>query len=124
MKPLVATKSTPPIAPEGRVMFFKGGSIDRFNEDALPDGSLSMDALLSNPPGDFSRNKRILYLTKQRQCAWEYAEYAKARAPIDCGILYLAISKALVQDRREIRGEEWYDILHYVQRNYLCQTCF
>jgi len=52
MKPHIATKSTPPIAPEGRDMFFKGGSIDRFN-DALSAGSLNMDALCSTPPGDF-----------------------------------------------------------------------
>ena len=40
------------------------------------DGSLSFNRILATPATDFSSNIRGVYLTKQAEVAWEYAQMA------------------------------------------------
>lgn len=58
------------------------------------DESLSFNTILSTPPTDVSRNIRDVYLIKQAEVLWEYAQMAAWLADglvVTVGILQVAI---------------------------------
>ncbi|KAL2416664.1 hypothetical protein ABEF95_015020 [Exophiala dermatitidis] len=94
-------------------IFCKGGYISRFLD--IKDTNikcLNMKTLLSMPPGEFDDYRCLLYLTKQRQVAWRYADYAKARSPaVACGVLYISIPPELVENVCYMTDEDFRDLV-------------
>jgi hypothetical protein len=76
-----------------------------------PDGKLTIERLISTPPGDFDTPGRAgLYFTKQEQLAYEYAEWAKQVVDgnvVPVGILCVAIPNNLLHSIVEVVGDNW-----------------
>lgn len=90
-----------------KAILYKGGANDGLKGFMRANGTLNAQGIVSKPPGDFARQKYIWYFTKQRSVAWDYAQYAKSRAPaVECGMMILAVPKELLEVQYEVRGEE------------------
>ncbi|MCJ1427260.1 hypothetical protein MMC29_005163 [Sticta canariensis] len=72
--PSTAVKPQPPAEIEGCRMFYRGGALRRLESVFKAGGSLNFGALRSASPTDFSDSTRGLYLTKQAEVAWKYAQ--------------------------------------------------
>ena len=76
------------------------------------------------PPGDFAGSKAALYFTTQRQAAYHYAKYAKARLhtsgqdPIAIGVLHIVVPKELMAGAVDVQGDIWKEYVwsHRLQR--------
>lgn len=109
--PSTAVKTPePPTEIEACRMFYKGGALGRLESVFKTDGYLDFMALRSTPPTDFSHSTRGLYLTKQAEVAWKYAQWA-ARAVdgkvVPIGILQVAIPIPLLASSYELVGNNW-----------------
>lgn len=99
-----------PTEVEGRRVLYKGGSLSRLQSIKRNDGSLNFRAILSTPPGDFSRSTRGLYVTKQKEITHKYARWAEQIVDgkvIPVGILTIAIPTSMLASCYELVGEEW-----------------
>lgn len=100
------------IEDNNNIVFYKGETVSRLEEAFSYDGEVRLMALRTTPPSDFSGEKSLLYLTKQYQCAFEYAKFAHSRSSRqDAGIFKISIPKDLLADSREISGEEWKELV-------------
>jgi hypothetical protein len=100
----------PPENIDGYQMFYKGGDIARLKTIHFQNSRLNMIGILSSPPGDFSARQSGLYLTKQAQVAWEYAQWAKKIVDgnvVPVGILTIAIPKHLLTSIAQVVGDQW-----------------
>ncbi|MCJ1462980.1 hypothetical protein MMC07_001584 [Pseudocyphellaria aurata] len=108
--PSTAAKPPPPEQVEGCRMFYNGGALARLQNVFQPDGTLHFGKLRSTPPTDFSWQTGGLYLTKQVEVAWKYAQWA-ARivdgAVVPIGILQVAIPIPLLASSYELFGNDW-----------------
>ena len=83
-----------------------------------------IENVLSMPPGDFAGSEAALYFTTQRQTAYHYAGYAKARLrtsgqdPIAVGVLHIVIPKELMAGAVDVQGDIWKEYVwsHRLQR--------
>lgn len=110
-EPLVATKiPEPPSEIEDHKMFYKGGSLTRLQSVHISGNLLNFGALASTPPGEFSPDFRGLYLTKQPQVAWEYAQWAAKLVDgnvVPVGVLQVAVPIHLLSSNTELSEEDW-----------------
>ena len=109
-------------------LLLKGGDCGRLNKVIrLRTDSKNVKRIvntLSIPPGDFDGSKAALYCTTQRQAAYHYAEYAKARLrtsgqdPIAVGVLHIVIPKDLMAGAVNVQGDIWREYVwnHRLQR--------
>ena len=109
-------------------LLLKGGDCGRLNRVIrLNTDSKNVNRIenaLNIPPGDFTGSKAALYFTTQRQAAYHYAEYAKARLhtsgqdPIAVGVLHIVIPKELMAGSVDVQGDAWkgYVWSHRLQR--------
>ena len=73
------------------------------------DGSLGFNTILSTPPIDVSSKIRGVYLMKQAEVVWEYAQMAARLADGlvgTVGILQVAIPTQLLASAYELVGED------------------
>jgi hypothetical protein len=112
--PILATTTAPPLDENEYNFFLKGGEKTRLTglyTEASP-SALDIELLFSEPPTDFSRDRRLLYLTKQRDLALKYAAYASTRMPyLDAGILHLAVAKTLLPAPQQVVDADWYNLV-------------
>ena len=95
----------------------KGGTLARLERAVFLSGHGAnqvrnrLELALSLPPGDFSGNESILYLTKQREVAWKYADYRKrvTQPSVEIAILHALIPQDLIAETGlvEIFGDVW-----------------
>lgn len=91
-------------------MFYKGGALGRLESVFRADGSLDFVALGSTPPTEFSYYIKGLYLTKQAEVAWKYAQWAAQVVDgkvVPIGILQVAIPIPLLASTYELVGSDW-----------------
>ena len=109
--PRIITASEP-VMSDDMIVLYKGGSVGRLQKGLGDGNDLLLTALSSQAPTDFSSTNNLVYFTKQRQCAFEYAAYAHARQPhLDSGILLLPVPRELMADARQVFGGEWRDLV-------------
>ena len=112
--PILESRTLTPMDLADSNTFYKGGAKIRLNRayGEATDEGLMMESLLSTPPGDFSRDRRILYLTPQRQVAYQYAEFSSSRFPEAAhGILHLAVAKDFLPAPQQLVGNDWADLV-------------
>ena len=110
-QPTLATVADdPPKQLEGHVMLLKGAARPRLDKLFMADGRLNFAAIGSTPPGDFSQSFRGVYLTKNYEVAWKYAQWAQALVDgnvVPVEILHVAVPQHLTASAKELYGEEW-----------------
>ncbi|MCJ1236326.1 hypothetical protein MMC14_004307 [Varicellaria rhodocarpa] len=75
--------------------------------------------IASPPPTDFHPHFRGIYLTKQRELAWEYAQIARRVADgsvVPSGILVVAVPLTLLESVGDVVGEDWKDYVWACRR--------
>jgi hypothetical protein len=113
--PSISTKARePPSELLGCQLFYKGGSVARLEKLNNPDGTLSLQRLVSTPPTDFSARTAGLYLTKQEKVAFEYAGWAKQVVDgnvVPVGIMCIAIPDVLLSSHTQVFGDQWRELV-------------
>jgi hypothetical protein len=100
----------PPDELAGHKLFFKGGVMHRLQKVFTKDGQLLFTNVCSLPPGDLSRITGGLYMTKNPQVAWRYAQWAKKLVDgnvVPVAIMTVAVPVELLASTKELYGEEW-----------------
>ena len=100
----------PPRQLDGHVILFKGAAAPRLDKLFKANGELDFRAIVSIPPGDFSKGFSGLYITKDYQVAWRYAKWAQTIVDgnvVPVEILHVAVPKELTTSSKELFGEEW-----------------
>ena len=129
-KPQVAMLAANQVIAATEMLLLKGGDYSRLrNAIRLRTDKTDVNRIqnvLSIPPGDFTGSEPALYFSKQRQTAYQYAEYAKGRLQdqaskqhlIQVGILHVVIPKEILSGAVEISGELWKEFVwnHRLQR--------
>jgi hypothetical protein len=103
-----ASAEYPPDELPGHRIFLKGGAMHRLQRVFTDDGQLLFSNICSNPPGDFSRITGGLYMTKNPQVAWRYAQWAKKLVDgnvVPVGIMTVAVPAELLASMKELYGE-------------------
>jgi len=110
-----ATVAAVPPRLERRTMLFKGDAMTKLVSVFESDGSLQLRHLWSSSPTDFHHDSRILlYFTKHADVAELYARFAMRRVPPEEGVvLQFAIPSDLLEDRREIVGSDWQQLVSW-----------
>ena len=108
--PSTAVKPPPPAEMEGYQMFYKGGGLGRLEAVFEAGVSLNFDNLRTPAPTDFSFSTSGLYLTKQVEVAWKYAQWAARVVDgniVPIGILQVAIPTPLLASSYQLIGSDW-----------------
>ncbi|KAK2031306.1 hypothetical protein LX32DRAFT_637298 [Colletotrichum zoysiae] len=108
----------PPKAVDGRTMMYKGGSEARLQDSITEAQGLRIGRLYSTAPTDFHPvSNTLLYFTKHYDVALKYARYQAQRIPpTKAAVLHVAIPNNLLDDAREIYGDNWRDLV-WTSRN-------
>ncbi len=114
-QPQIATATIEKTVQHDEVELLKGTSIDRLSAaiNLESDTRNRIQNVVSKAPGDFSGDEAILYLSKQRQVAYEYATYAQTRVReqgedlVGVGILHVIIPRDLLANSAEVYGLDW-----------------
>jgi len=104
-------------------MFYKGGALERLELSKPIYSKLDIRQLGSNPPGDFSNEKRGVYFTTDYQVAWQYANLAARIVDgevIPVGIFTVAIPLTMLDNNYHLFGDEW---RHFVWANRRTLNC-
>lgn len=95
---------------EGCRIFYKSGAMRWLESMFNTDGSLNFIEICSTPPTGFSSTIAGLYLTKEAEVAWEYAQMAARLVDglvVPVGILEVTIPNQLLSSAYELVGEDW-----------------
>ena len=114
---------------EDEIDLMKGGTRERLERAVvLPGHGLNqirnrLELALSLPPGDFSGTEAMLYLTKQYEVSWKYADYQKriTQPTVEIAILHVIIPQEVIAQAGtvELFGDEWKE---YVMLCHLSQA--
>ena len=127
-QPQLQTSAAPQAISATESILLKGGDCARLQKAIRLDTDLTdvnrIQNARSTPPGDFAGFAMGLYLTKQRQVAYQYASYTRKRLetagedPIAVGILQVVIPRELTAGSVDIYGETWQEFVwnHRMQR--------
>ncbi|KAL8749360.1 MAG: hypothetical protein Q9199_007735 [Rusavskia elegans] len=103
----------------GEIELLKGGTqvrlMQAFRTPTDPPNAVinRLQNIYSAIPGDFSPDEQALYLTKQRDVAYQYMDYARERTNeqsqqlLAVGILHIIIPTDLLADHAQIYADEW-----------------
>ncbi|KAI9807144.1 MAG: hypothetical protein M1825_005862 [Sarcosagium campestre] len=96
------------VGPDEQI-FYKGGSLDRLQAGKVGEQGLDMRKIRTPPPSDFCGSESGCYMTKQKELAWIYANYAKRRQSsrsIPIAIMYTIIKKVVLAPGLHIFGTD------------------
>lgn len=120
-QPSTATQlAEPPQELDAHIMFFKGGAMSQLKSLYTKPNELFFEKICTLPPGDFSSRIAGLYLTKNEQVAWQYAQWRRQLADgnvVPLGILRVAIPNSLLASTIEVFGDQWRSLVWASRRN-------
>ncbi|KAI9822803.1 MAG: hypothetical protein M1832_003036 [Thelocarpon impressellum] len=104
----------------GDLHFLKGGRYSWLERIRDAEPRLMVSEALCLVPTDFTGMTRGVYLTSQWQTAWQYADWARERHPVEGGgILHFSVPQELLVGRQEINGHAWQRLVWYSRRGQL-----
>lgn len=127
-QPQVATATVEKTVQPNEMELLKGSNIQRLASgiklETDEQDTNRIDNVVSMVPGDFSGRKQILYFSKQRQVAYEYAAYERRRLTeqgedlVGVGILHVILPKELLASSVDVFGLDWKEFVwnHHLQR--------
>jgi hypothetical protein len=95
------------------LVLYKGALLARLNRAKVSTG-WACRFVLSNPPADFSRDARPLYLTEEREIARKYCEFAWSRVQrqLDLGIMEIEVDRQWLQENTTYIHGVWKEYVH------------
>lgn len=132
-QPSTATQlAEPPQELDAHTMFFKSGAMSRLESVYTKPNELFFEKICTIPPGDFSSRIAGLYLTKNEQVAWQYAQWRRQLAdgnvvPLEfLGLRFpIACSRPPLRCL-EINGEVWFgpvaEVNEYLRSWLICRA--
>ncbi|KAL2060561.1 hypothetical protein VTL71DRAFT_9202 [Oculimacula yallundae] len=119
-----ATVQTPPPVLSDHYVFYIGKSASELGDlNCLvrENGSIHLGALSKRGGGDFNEHREALYLSKERETAEQYRQWAARRNPhSESWIIRIQIPKSFVDCmlKRDLwYGEEWKKFVYYCRSN-------